>query len=491
MAHAGALQSSIGYHPFRVRAKRGTLPVMPLAVITDETALAHAAAAGDGQAFATLYERYEGRAFNLCLRITNSREDAADALQDAFLNVMRRLPDMKDREVNFGSYLFTAARNACYDLMAKSKRSDPTDEIPETAAHMSGDGGFGFEPDDPEDDPERGRLLEAQQEEIREANGRLPERQREALALCELEEMSYDEIAEVMDMNRNSVAQLISRARINLRGELRGGALATVAPSTEACERALPLIAMQDDRQLDDDSDDAEWLAEHMAGCDTCRLSQEAMQEAGASYRAWTPVAASPFLMEEVMAHAAELTGSDWSKTILERTAARGAAAGASAEGGVAQGFRGPAIGAVIAIIAAVLILFAVFETSLDDPGTVETAEPAAADATVAPKKRAKKAVKKKAKKEAETPAGAAAPDEPVSNDQPSGSSGSGASGTSSPSSPSDPVTKSPAKKRVTKTPTPEPEPDPVVDEPPVVVEPPSRTDDPQPCRPSRTRPTC
>ena len=259
----------------------------------DETALAHAAAAGDGQAFATLYERYEGRAFNLCLRITNSREDAADAVQDAFLNVMRRLPSMGDRELNFGSYLFTAARNACYDLMAKSKRSDPTDEIPETAAHMSGGGGFGFEPDDPEDDPERGRLLEAQQEEIREANGRLPERQREALALCELEEMSYDEIAEVMDMNRNSVAQLISRARIKLRDELRGGALATIAASTEECERALPLIAMQDDSQLDEDSEDGAWLAEHMAGCDTCRLSREAMQEAGASYRAWTPVAAS------------------------------------------------------------------------------------------------------------------------------------------------------------------------------------------------------
>ena len=69
--------------------------------------------------------------------------------------------------------------------------------------------------------------------------------------------MSYDEIAEVMDMNRNSVAQLISRARIKLRDELRGTALATIAASTEECERALPLIAMQDDRQLDEDSEDA------------------------------------------------------------------------------------------------------------------------------------------------------------------------------------------------------------------------------------------
>ena len=60
-----------------------------------------------------------------------------------------------------------------------------------------------------------------------------------------------------------------------------------------------------------------------MAGCDTCRLSREAMQEAGASYRAWVPVAAAPFLMQETMAKAAELTGSDWSETIAERVAAR------------------------------------------------------------------------------------------------------------------------------------------------------------------------
>ena len=464
--------------------------MMNPAVTTDETALAHAAASGDGQAFATLYERYEGRAFNLALRITGSREDAADATQDAFLNVMRRLPDMGDRELNFGSYLFTAARNACYDLIAKRRRADPTDEIPETAAPMAGGGGFGFDPGDPDDDPERGQLLDAQQEEIRAANDRLPERHREVLALYELEEMSYDDIAEIMDMNRNSVAQLISRARINLRGELRGGALATVAPSTEACERALPLIAMQDDRQLDDDSDDAGWLAEHMAGCDTCRLSQEAMQEAGASYRAWTPVAASPFLMQEVMAHAAELTGSDWSETIAERTASRGTAGGATGGGGgVAQALRGRVIGAVIAVIIAIVMVIIGFETSLDDPGTAAPAEPTAADVKIAPKKTVKKK-RRKAKKMAAGEATAA-----TGTDQTESSSdipgGSGATGTSSPSSPSDPVTKAPAKKRVTKTPTPEPEPDPVVDEPPVVVEPPPRTDDPPPCRPTRTRPNC
>jgi RNA polymerase sigma-70 factor (ECF subfamily) len=490
MAHAGALPSSIGNRSFRAWQIGSTLGVMAPAVTRNEAALAHAAAAGDGQAFATLYERYEGRAFNLALRITGSRDDAADATQDAFLNVMRRLPDMGDRELNFGSYLFTAARNACYDLMAKRRRADPTDEIPETAAPMAGGGGFGFDPGDPADDPERGQLLDAQQEEIREANGRLPERQREVLALYELEEMSYDDIAEVMDMNRNSVAQLVSRARIKLRDELRGTAMATIAVSTEECERALPLIAMQDDGQLDADSEDGAWLADHVGGCDTCRLSREAMQEAGASYRAWVPVAAAPFLMEETMARAAELTGSDWSEAIAERVAARAAAGGTGAAGGgtgVASALsRHRRRDGILASILAAVVLLVGFEVALEDDSPPTTAEPAAADVEPAVKKVVKKKAKRKTKAQTNGPAAAADPDQPVASGEPPADSG--ATGTSSPGDPV--VKKAPVKKRVTKTPTPQVEPDPVVEEPPVVVEPPSRTDDPQ-CVPTRTNPRC
>jgi RNA polymerase sigma factor (sigma-70 family) len=293
------------------------------ALLAEEAKLAHAAAAGDGQAFATLYERYEGRAYNLAYRISGSEDDAADAVQDAFLSVVKRLPSLQDRELAFGSYLFTATRNACYDLMAKRKRAEPSDAIPESAAPLgSGAGGLGLDPGDPDDDPTRKLLLESQQEEIRAANAKLPERQREALALRELEDLSYDEIAEVMEMNRNSVAQLISRARIKLRDELRGTALASIAVSSPDCERALPLLAMRDDGQLTDPADLA-WLDGHVAGCDTCRIGLEAMQEAGASYRCWAPVAASPLLFRETMAKAAELLGADWDDAIADRSAVR------------------------------------------------------------------------------------------------------------------------------------------------------------------------
>jgi hypothetical protein len=124
-----------------------------------------------------------------------------------------------------------------------------------------------------------------------------------------------------MEASRGTVAQLISRARINLRDELNGTALASVAPSSE-CERALPLIAMREDGELRGASSDAIWLDAHLKACDRCKLVAEAMGQAGASYRAWAPIAAVPWLFQETMVRAADLVGADWSATIAEKTAA-------------------------------------------------------------------------------------------------------------------------------------------------------------------------
>jgi RNA polymerase sigma-70 factor (ECF subfamily) len=340
---AGFAQSV--HAPFRGAPMSGTLaPVAGLARLSgsaDDSALAQRAAAGDGDAFAELYERHESRAFNLCYRILGSRDDAADATQEAFVGVLRRLPQLADRDFAFGSYLLSSARNACYDLIERRKRTQPSDEIPDSATPMGGGvggGGVGFDPGDPEDDPERNMLLEARNEEIRVANLTLPERQREVLALRELEELSYDEIAELMDMNRNSVAQLISRARINLRDAMRGTALASIGASSPDCERALPLIALEQDGQLGEDSTDAGWLTEHLMHCHTCRLGRDAMQEAGVSYRAWAPIAAGPLLFRETTAQAAELVGADWSETIAKGEARRGVGTAAAAGGAAGAG---------------------------------------------------------------------------------------------------------------------------------------------------------
>src|SRR5215216_17640 len=260
---------------------------------TDDEALARRAAAGDGAAFALLYDRHERRAYNLCYRITGSADDAADATQETFLKVLERLPGLADRELNFGSYLLTAARHASYDAIERRKRAIPKAEIPDSVVP----------PAAAADEP---ALLAAHQDQIRAANAQLPPRQREVLALRELEELSYDEVADIMGMNRNAVAQLISRARLNLRDALRRGALGAIAAGSPDCEAALPLLALAQDNGLDD-ADRADWLAGHLAACAICRVRVEAMEEAGAAYRLWLPLMPALWLGARV-AKAAERT---------------------------------------------------------------------------------------------------------------------------------------------------------------------------------------
>ena len=303
----------------------GSVVAMPP---TDDEALARAAVDGDCAAFAELYDRHEHRAFNLAYRICGTREDAADATQEAFVKVLARLPHMAGRELDFGSYLLTSVRHASYDVIAAARRAEPLEELPDAARPV------GTDPPPPEEDPGRRVLLGAQQEEIRAANATLPPRQREVLALRELEGMSYDEIAGLMGMNRNSVAQLISRARIGLRDALRRTALQSIAPATAACERALGLIAMRDDGELGADA----WLDDHLASCETCVLGRQAMAEAGASYRAWAAIPALEVLRRDTIAHAGEAIGRRWSappsprsRRLLGRRLRRDVLAGAAA----------------------------------------------------------------------------------------------------------------------------------------------------------------
>jgi hypothetical protein len=141
--------------------------------------------------------------------------------------------------------------------------------------------------------------------------------------LCALEGFSYEEIARIMETKPATVAQLVSRARINLRDELRGTALASIAAPSPECERALPLIAMREDGQLEAASREAAWLDSHIADCERCRSAVEATEEADASYRGWLPIAAPAWLIGETMAKAAALADADWSEATAKAAAAR------------------------------------------------------------------------------------------------------------------------------------------------------------------------
>ncbi len=137
----------------------------------------------------------------------------------------------------------------------------------------------------PEHSSPQGRdLAAAVASELRLACARLPERQREALALHDLLGLSYEDVARVVGVESTAVAPLLARARLRLRAELRGEQEApTRCPERE---RALRTIALrQDGRPVT--GADADWLLEHLGMCDSCGRAHAAMLEAAACYRAW------------------------------------------------------------------------------------------------------------------------------------------------------------------------------------------------------------
>ncbi len=334
-----------------------------------ESELARAAAAGDGHAFASLYQSYEKRIYNYCLRILGGTSDAEDATQEAFLKVFDRLSDLDPGQLNFGAYLFTAARNSSYDMIERRRRTEPVADLPD-----DGSGHLHRERADADIEPERAAMLSNQQAAVRAANERLPVRQREVLALREVEGMSYAQIASTMEMNSNSVAQLISRARTSLRSELHLGVASAVPPASADCERAMPLLAMRQDSELGDPAERA-WLDSHLSGCSGCRLSSEELAEAGISYRAWVPVAPALYLFRDTLAKASEAIGADWSQ--VQRPSGEPAGSGAAAPGTAATGWRAATRGraattlsvAVLVALGTGLLASEVADSTIDPAG--------------------------------------------------------------------------------------------------------------------------
>jgi RNA polymerase sigma factor (sigma-70 family) len=229
----------------------------------------------DRTAWDEIYRLYEGRLYGFAYRLTGNPHDAADLVQETFVRALPKLDRLPPERADIAAYLFATTKNLFLKSVERSKRQQPVEEVPE--------------PDEPaaiEDDPQRSALLRHQQEEVRIANAKLAPRQRLVLALRELEDRSYAEIGELVGLNENAVAQLISRARQSLREELR---LVQVDRSKlpKECQELLPLLSAHLDGQLRGPKLD-KTLA-HLEGCSDCQTVLADMREASRRYRAVVP----------------------------------------------------------------------------------------------------------------------------------------------------------------------------------------------------------
>ena len=223
-----------------------------------------------------MYALYSERLYKFAYHLAGNPHDAADLVQETFLRVLPKLDSLDPETLDLGAYLFATERNLFLKSVERSKRQQPVDEIPEPTG-----------PRPLEDDPQRSALLADQQEHVRRANAALPPRQRLVLALRELEDRSYAEIGELVGLKENAVAQLISRARLRLRDELR---LVEVDRSKlpEECQSMLPLLSSYLDSQLKGAA--AERTVAHVESCELCQKSLTEMREASRLYRALVPI---------------------------------------------------------------------------------------------------------------------------------------------------------------------------------------------------------
>jgi len=171
----------------------------------DDAALAARATTGNREAFGALVSRHQAAVRRVCRAVTGDEHDADDASQEAFLSALDRL-ETYDRKRPFGPWLMRIATNAAIDLLRRRavRRAEPLDEAL-TASSRS-----------PARDAEQMELRVA----LSAALAALPERQRAAVTLFDLEGYAHAEIAEILGVPEGTVRSDVFHARRRLRESL-------------------------------------------------------------------------------------------------------------------------------------------------------------------------------------------------------------------------------------------------------------------------------
>ena len=180
-----------------------------------EIDLIAAAQSGGQNAFAQLVEAHQGKVYSLSYRMTGNPDDAADLTQEAFLNAWRGLASFHGQS-SFSTWLYRLTSNVCIDFLRREKRrtalSMTVEEDEEGRQAEVPDHRFS-----PEQELERRELRRTVQQGL----AALSPEHRRVLVLRELEGLSYQEIAQCLELEEGTVKSRIARARIALKEYLQ------------------------------------------------------------------------------------------------------------------------------------------------------------------------------------------------------------------------------------------------------------------------------
>jgi RNA polymerase sigma factor (sigma-70 family) len=310
------MEASVLSQPAKVAAIGVRVPFLRLQ--SDER-LIELTRAGDEGAFEALVQRYRSRLLAFCRHMLRSREDAEDVLQEVFAAAYRAMV-ADDREILARPWLYRIARNMCLKHLAR--RRPTTDGCVEDL-----------------DVPALGGTLEAVhvREDLRQIVGdvqELPETQRTALLLREIDGLSYEQIAVAMDTSVPGVKSLLVRARVSLAEAAEGRLLSCEVVHLELRQAADGLARL---------SGPARRHAKHCDACAAYRDELGITRRRAAAFLPLLPLALVRELLSRLGAGAAGGTGAG----LAGGSTAAGTGAAATAAGGAASGAVTAAIGAI------------------------------------------------------------------------------------------------------------------------------------------------
>jgi RNA polymerase sigma-70 factor (ECF subfamily) len=193
----------------------------------DEKALIQSAQAGDLLAFNQLVLIYQSQAYNVAYRLLGDGDAAADAVQESFLKIYRRIHQY--RGGSFRAWVLRIVTNSCYDSLRVSKRHHASRLDSDTVS------------------PDRDRRLtdmrasphdHAVRHELRSLLNRaimqLPPEQRAVLVMCDIEGFEYHEVAGMTGVALGTVKSRLSRARAKVRTTLAQKGFSPNVPASAA-----------------------------------------------------------------------------------------------------------------------------------------------------------------------------------------------------------------------------------------------------------------
>jgi RNA polymerase sigma factor (sigma-70 family) len=195
----------------------------PLLKLQGDEKLIAMARSGNPGAYETIVDRYQGRLLGFCRQMLGSTEDAEDVLQEVFVNAYRAML-ADEREINLRPWLYRIARNRCLNHLRKptADAQESMDMVPAVEASSTA---------------ERVHNREEFRQILSDVN-KLPETQRSALLLREMDALSYEEIAAAMDTTVPSIKSLLVRARISLAEASQARLLSCAEVRVELSEAA-------------------------------------------------------------------------------------------------------------------------------------------------------------------------------------------------------------------------------------------------------------